>query len=312
MSPRLCALAILLIGSSVLADQSGQRTTGGEAVVYLKNQAFYRGEVLEYEPQRHVTLRLATGEIKRFDWAAVKRVSGIGIGADPDSATIENSSSQNGRVSQTTKSTSKEPSSTMPKELESAEKVFPSRRVDGIPEDKIVWLKMSSNRSDIKLQYLHAQSEIELDSSYSYPFGAAGTVQRWRTACEYPCNDLVARTPIFRIVGEDLVTSKSFTFPKHGKRFELSVRAGEGSLRRGSWVMLTLGGIASLAGWVALVLAVDGGNFSAVSPASQAFYGLQGGGVAVMLLSIPMFLSSRTTLALDRADGESARPTSDQ
>jgi hypothetical protein len=46
-----------------------------ERIVTLNDGAIYRGELLEYVPQSHVVLRLATGQVKRFEWRQIDHMS---------------------------------------------------------------------------------------------------------------------------------------------------------------------------------------------------------------------------------------------
>lgn len=56
-------------GAPLVAHANGPALT--EFLVTLRNGGIYRGEVLEYEPGDHVTLKLARGDIKTFPWRDV-------------------------------------------------------------------------------------------------------------------------------------------------------------------------------------------------------------------------------------------------
>ncbi len=47
--------------------------------VTLTNGSMYQGELVEKVPGDHLPLRLATGEVKRFDWAQIASISGEGL-----------------------------------------------------------------------------------------------------------------------------------------------------------------------------------------------------------------------------------------
>ena len=51
------------------------QAAAGERIVRLPNGSIYRGELVELVPDDHITIRLATGAVKRFDWASITRVS---------------------------------------------------------------------------------------------------------------------------------------------------------------------------------------------------------------------------------------------
>lgn len=58
-----------------------------EFLLTLRNGGIYRGEVLEYEPGDHVTLRLARGDIKHFPWKDVASATAVQAGkATPTAA----------------------------------------------------------------------------------------------------------------------------------------------------------------------------------------------------------------------------------
>jgi len=71
---------------AVRANPDPPAATSMERVVTLTNGAMYRGELLEYVPQSHVLLRLAGGELKRFDWRQIKDASAIAAPTEPASA----------------------------------------------------------------------------------------------------------------------------------------------------------------------------------------------------------------------------------
>jgi hypothetical protein len=62
----LLTAAMALCSSAAWAD-----TTPPQDSVTLKNGAIYSGEIVEKVPGDHETLQLATGEVKRFEWADI-------------------------------------------------------------------------------------------------------------------------------------------------------------------------------------------------------------------------------------------------
>lgn len=77
---RVLALVTLF---SILGLQGVARADGAapaEFLVTLRNGGIYRGEVLEYEPGDHVTLRLARGDIKHFPWKDVASATAVQAG----------------------------------------------------------------------------------------------------------------------------------------------------------------------------------------------------------------------------------------
>ena len=59
---------------------------GTERTVLTNTGVTYHGEVLEYEPGDHVTLRLARGDIKHFPWKDVASATAVQAGKPPTAA----------------------------------------------------------------------------------------------------------------------------------------------------------------------------------------------------------------------------------
>jgi hypothetical protein len=64
------ALSLLLASAIVLAPMRGALAASDDATitVWTRDGATYRGEIVERVPNDHVTIKLATGETKRFEW----------------------------------------------------------------------------------------------------------------------------------------------------------------------------------------------------------------------------------------------------
>lgn len=60
----LLAACVVLAGSGVAAAQESY-------VVKLKDGSIYQGDLVEYVPEDHVTIHLATGETRRFAWSEI-------------------------------------------------------------------------------------------------------------------------------------------------------------------------------------------------------------------------------------------------
>ena len=67
--------AILLVSGLALGDS--------DEVVTLHDGSRFRGTLVELVPHDHVTLKLATGEVRRFDWANVEKTEEVGASAPP-------------------------------------------------------------------------------------------------------------------------------------------------------------------------------------------------------------------------------------
>ncbi len=74
MKSAIAALLLVFLGGfAPLAAAAPAESL--ERIVHLTDGALYRGEILESVPQSHVTLLLVSGEVRRFKWSQVRRVS---------------------------------------------------------------------------------------------------------------------------------------------------------------------------------------------------------------------------------------------
>lgn len=67
--------AVLLALAPVLVDRTASAQPAPEQTVWLKNGGFVRGALIELVPGDHVTVQLATGEIRRIPAAEIDRMS---------------------------------------------------------------------------------------------------------------------------------------------------------------------------------------------------------------------------------------------
>jgi len=81
MLPSLRLAAAAALACLFLAPYARAQDASDE-VVTLKSGAVYRGQLVEKVPGDHVTLKLATGEVKRLPWLEVQR-SASAQGAEP-------------------------------------------------------------------------------------------------------------------------------------------------------------------------------------------------------------------------------------
>ena len=74
-APHLLVAIALLVLPHEARSQSIQSGGSSDRIVTLSDGALYRGELIELVPNDHITIRLATGEVKRFEWATISDVS---------------------------------------------------------------------------------------------------------------------------------------------------------------------------------------------------------------------------------------------
>ena len=76
MLTRTALALVLLLGW--VANSGAQTSAPSEFLVTLRNGAMFRGEVLEYEPGRLVTIRTVRGELRTFPWRDVASAGPVG------------------------------------------------------------------------------------------------------------------------------------------------------------------------------------------------------------------------------------------
>src|SRR5262249_19092665 len=98
-------------------------------------------------------------------------------------------------------------------EAKEAEALKQERVFDGLPpylyrqQNRLAFVSLHSNNPDAKLQFLAATLEMDGWSWWTGPVQLEG--EYWKTACKAPCNVPVARKPVYRISGEEIVSSEN-------------------------------------------------------------------------------------------------------
>lgn len=297
-------------------DARSQPRPVAEYLVVLKSGAVYRGEILELEPGRQVTIRAVRGEVKTFPWTLVDSARSVSDnGAPPDETRAATPQSVKPRVSlQPTPPNERQPAdsarhvATPPTMLAaSASPTMAALKADAIS------LRLQSPVENIALQGLVGTVEMEADPNWGgLPIAGVGRV--WQKICNYPCKQSVPRNGTYRVVGEDISTSQPFRLPRAADgELLLRVRPGTVGTRAGAWVLVALGGLAAAAGvglisvWASAPSRVDNRLLTA---GGLTF----GAGFALALASIPVFLQSRTRVervrpAAPRDPGPAVVPT---
>lgn len=71
----VCLFLIAAASAQAAERRAPDVANSTERIIDLTDGSLYRGELLEYVPKDHVTLRLSSGEVRRFPWAQIKRVA---------------------------------------------------------------------------------------------------------------------------------------------------------------------------------------------------------------------------------------------
>lgn len=311
---RLAASALVLSASAAAAQQAAPT----EYMVTLKTGAIYRGEVLEYEPKDHVTLRLINGRLKQFDWSDIASsgpVSGSALAKPAEGSTPLARTARSGAASQEPPTAARVPTEAPPPPAAvRADPPAPAtqRRTTAdvspgfglaSPTGEVVNLRVKSPDRMIRVEFLKDSMEVSgFVWGFESGFVVDGVGEIWRPMCEYPCNRPVARRATYRVVGEEIMNSAAFTLPAKGADFLLQVSPGRRSARVGAWVTLALGGIFAGVGSIVLSTLTGDANEKLNMPAVYGGAAMLGVGALGMLGSIPLFLASRTNLEIERRD----------
>ncbi len=235
MRGRGAGIALLLVASVALAD--------GTETIRTKDGSVYRGELVERVVNDHVTIKLATGEIKSIAWADVA--------TDP-----------------------------------------PPR-----PAPVGVEISFDADTPRATLQRYVGSGDVAVD--YVTPYGTTvgsgdAELSLYRDVCTSPCNQRIAPGGRYRVSGEGLVPTDSFTLSAtESSRISASM-SSRGKRTAGKW--LTIIGIApTLVGGLLLGVAP---SESPVAPCAgcvnlQASMYLWGGiaaGVGATMLTIGIVL----------------------
>jgi hypothetical protein len=191
-----------------------------EQMLTLKSGAVLVGALVEYVPQSHVTLRLATGEIRRCDWAEIANYVPPSVASAPPRVVAVD----------------------LPPPL-----LSPPKSAAPLPIARVF---IDSNDSAATLDRQAGQSAVV---GYSSNGTFVGTVTLWQTVCQAPCGQPIERAGEFAIRGFGIVPSKSFALPSSGET-TIRVKAGHRGPRIGAAMATSFGFVAALGGLVMLIV----------------------------------------------------------
>lgn len=272
-------LSVWLAAGSVISSQSqcvsaafgakAGASTGEDFAVTLRDGSFYRGVLLELTPQDHVTIRLSSGEVKRFPWSKVKKAEPAGQSKPPTSSTKDDDDDFSASPN---KPASKESSQT-----------------EDRSEAAVLLEVDSDNPQAVVKQLIDQSSSIAVATNLRGGVAVGGSSsESWRQVCVVPCGVRVSPHLSYRIEGP-FPTSSLFVLPQGTDSVRLQVKAGS---RAGA----ILGG--GLMGGIGLGSLLGAGLFLAFAhdTKEQLIAGgvWMGVGVAIGLIGIPILLASRT------------------
>ena len=202
----LALLFVLATGLTLPTPAVGQSAIP-EQLVALKSGVVLVGALVEYVPGSHITLRLATGEVRRTEWADIQNHSPPGTAPAPP-----------------------QPAVAPPPPAPVAPPV-PAR-----PDAQTI-VHIETNDPAVTLTRQMGQGAVV---GYGYNGSYVGTVTMWQNVCRAPCDQPVDRSAEYAIRGNGITPSGLFTLPASGPTL-LRVRAGRFGARLGSAMAIGFG-----------------------------------------------------------------------
>jgi len=273
-------------GQVITVQQTSQRT------VVLPDGSVYSGEVVELVPGDHLTLRLATGEVRRFAWSDVQASISAGGGV------------QTGVTG------------AMPNWPGVLMGMGMSPGLEGQPDPVQVHFEATDSQATL----FRGSLMMGLPTGIS----AATDLGLWSPVCHAPCDARVDRRMIFSVQGPRLVNSPSFTLPQRGSSMTIDADVGHQSTRIAAVLMDSLGIAAAITGGTMMILSASvNTSLDSFDPmglqnqmdaqSRQHAYLVAGGatlgvGVALLAVGVTMHLLSRTTVGVRGFGRIAARP----
>lgn len=269
----IVAIALLVLPHEA-RSQSIQSGGSSERVVTLPDGSLYRGELIELVPNDHITIRLATGEVRRFEWATISDVS-------------------TPVVAPTLRFSLPPPAPPITEAQRSSPKM--TTRVTIESDDNRVALFRSMGSTQVV--------------AYSQMGAMVGNMESWKQVCRAPCGVTTDVNERYAIRGDGIVPSGHFSLPFQ-PTVTLHVKSGSAAQRLAGVLLLSLGvggittgGILLAMGPILSLAYKDIGN----SYQPDSSYRVGGGvmiglGVGMLAGGIALMVKSKTYVRFD--DGE--------
>jgi hypothetical protein len=271
MRPWQAGLAVLLV-TAAAAAQGTERVTLADGTVM-------QGELVEKVPGNHITLKLATGEIRTIAWSAL--------------APQEQAPPPPPNVS-----------------VQVGAPVAPQTTT---PTGPTTHVAMDADRPGVTLLRVTGLGVVQAASAYGTAYGS---FMSYQPVCVAPCQADVEAGAMYRIGGDGVTPTSTFSLPPPapGRPLVLHVSAGSAGARFGG-LWLTIGGITLAAtGGVLAGLFAAIGNEPGMNTNGWIVGGLVTAGVGVVMTAfgIWMIAESGTSVVTDQgipiAKGHPAGP----
>jgi hypothetical protein len=260
----------------VLSSVPGIVAAGdADETVYLKDGSIYRGELVEKVPGDHVTVKLATGEIKRFAWQD--------LATQP--VVVERGPTQ--------------PAPPPPAPVE------PRTRVElaGPPEIRLQ-THYSYVSKDPQITVMGWGGGI-VSARVSHP-----EIEGWTNVCQVPCGSAFSRSPRYRVDGNGIRASAEFYLPHDRHHLKLKVATASSTAFAGGLTLLIAGALSTVAGGAYYA---NGGlaDRREGAPEDDAHVPLSialiGGGAAAIVTGLVLLLGNLRTTVTDDTGKRLAR-----
>ena len=197
-----------------------------ERIVVTRDGGMYRGTVVELVPQDHLTLKLATGELRRLAWGDIQSQANVAPVAPAPPAGY--AAPPAGYAT---------PPGYMPQP---------------VPPAPGVLVRIDSPNPRTQLYRSAGTSDIAGMAAQGY---FVGRVEHWELVCNGTCETRVDPFSRYQIRGSNMPVSAAFELPGGRPQVDLRVQPGSIGRRVGGWVGLTLGVLALSTGASLLVTA---------------------------------------------------------
>jgi hypothetical protein len=156
-------------------------------------------------------------------------------------------------------------------------------------------------RADDRHAVIERQKDVQTISGFPLKDAGILSIGTWEPACVAPCATQLDPRFSYRVSGDGLVPSDSFTLPQDRDHLKLDAKMGSSTGRVGGAVLALGGGAGILVGAAALVAApiLESQNVGSPSARTGLLAGgvvVSGAGVVALVAGVWLWLHNDTTL----------------
>jgi hypothetical protein len=200
------AMALALAGAAIAGAQEAP-----EQMVWLRGGGFVRGSLVELIPGDHVTVRLPTGEVRRFSYADIERTSAVGAAPSAPAPPVGSASASPGAAA-----------SAPPTPVAGGQAPAAGSAGAGGPAVPSKGSELATIKVYARGDAVELQGRPRLEASMP-----------WLPVCAAPCGSAVRVGDLeFRVAGEGISPSNTFVIEPGDGAVKLDVNAGSAGKRR--------------------------------------------------------------------------------